>query len=65
MKRRDLALMYFPGKEPRAAVNKLLRWISNCPQLMQALGEYDTSFKKKKDLTVRQVRIIMEYLGEP
>ena len=33
MKRRDLALEYFPGKKPVEAVRNLRRWINNCPKL--------------------------------
>ena len=65
MKRRDLAIMYFPDKTPDQAVRNLRRWIENCPDLVAALKEIGMPRKHKKDLTARQVRIIMEYLGDP
>ncbi len=64
MKRRDLALQYFPDKSPVEAVRSLRRWISNCPALIAALSEAGVT-SRKKDLTIRQVRIIMHYLGDP
>ena len=65
MKRKDLAIMYFPDKSPDQAVRNLRRWIENCPDLVAALKEIGMPRKHKKDLTARQVRIIMEYLGDP
>lgn len=62
MKRRDLAMMYFPDKSP---VEALRRWIDNCPALVASLDDISPSHKKKQILTARQVRIIMEYLGDP
>ena len=57
--------MYFPDKTPDQAVRNLRRWIENCPDLVAALKEIGMPRKHKKDLTARQVRIIMEYLGAP
>ena len=57
--------MYFPDKTPDQAVRNLRRWIENCPDLVAALKEIGMPRKHKKDLTARQVRIIMEYLGDP
>ena len=65
MKRRDLANLYFPDKTPDQAVRNLRRWIENCPDLVAALKEIGMPRKHKKVLTARQVRIIMEYLGDP
>ena len=65
VKRRDLAIMYFPDKTPDQAVRNLRRWIENCPDLVAALKEIGMPRKHKKDRTARQVRIIMEYLGDP
>ena len=64
MKRRDLANLYFPDKTPDQAVRNLRRWIENCPDLVAALKEIGMPRKHKKDLIARQVRIIMEYLGD-
>ena len=65
MKRRDLATLYFPNSKPRIAVKALLRWIDNCPDLLEALEELNVPFRHKQNLTTRQVRLIMEYLGDP
>lgn len=65
MKRRDLALLYFPDKSPVEAVRTLRLWIKNCPDLAKALNEISVQHKKKKNLTIKQVRLIMEYLGDP
>ena len=65
MKRRDLAKMYFPDMSDVEAVRSLRRWIEGCPQLMSALDELSMPYKKCRILSARQVRIIMEYLGDP
>ena len=65
MKRRDLAKKYFPEMSDVEAVRSLRRWIEGCPKLMSALEELSMPFKKSRNLSARQVRIIMEYLGDP
>ena len=65
MKRRDLAKLYFPEMSDVEAVRSLRRWIEGCPKLMSALEELSMPFKKSRNLSARQVRIIMEYLGDP
>ena len=65
VKRRDLAKMYFPEMSDVEAVRSLRRWIEGCPKLMSALEELSMPFKKSRNLSARQVRIIMEYLGDP
>ena len=65
MKRRDLAKMYFPEMSDVEAVRSLRRWIEGCPKLISALKELSMPFKKSRNLSARQVRIIMEYLGDP
>ena len=62
--KKELALMYFPESMPRTAVGHLMAWITRCPQLMtqlQASG-YQTL---NKAFTPRQVKAIVEHLGEP
>ena len=65
VKRRDLAKLYFPEMSDVEAVRSLRRWIEGCPKLMSALEELSMPFKKSRNLSARQVRIIMEYLGDP
>jgi hypothetical protein len=62
--KKELALMYFPDSSPRTAVSHLMSWIRRCTQLwelLQATG-YETTCKT---FTPRQVRAIVEQLGEP
>lgn len=65
MKRRDLAQLYFPDRTPREAVRSLLGWIKNCPDLVSALDALGMPYRKMRELSVRQVRLIKEYLGDP
>ena len=65
MKRRDLAKKYFPEMSDVEAVRSLRRWIEGCPDLVAALEELSMPLKKNRNLSARQVRIIMEYLGDP
>lgn len=56
--------MYFPESMPRTAVNHLMAWINRCTQLLeqlQATGYQPTC----KAFTPRQVKAIVEHLGEP
>ena len=56
--------MYFPESMPRTAVSHLMAWINRCTQLseqLQATG-YQTL---NKGFTPRQVKAIVEHLGEP
>lgn len=62
--KKELALMYFPDSTPRTAVSHLMAWIRRCSPLweqLQATG-YEANCKT---LTPRQVRAIVEQLGEP
>jgi len=62
--KKELALMYFPDSAPRTAVNHLMVWIRNCKQLWNELQKtgYQTN---SKAFTPRQVKAIVEQLGEP
>jgi hypothetical protein len=62
--KKELALCYFPNSKPRTAVNHLMSWIGRCHQLSDHLkaSGYQPS---RKDFTPHQVRLIVEYLGEP
>ena len=62
--KKELALMYFPDSLPRTAVNHLMAWIRRCTPLWQqllAMGYTPTC----KAFTPREVRAIVEQLGEP
>ena len=62
--KKELALLYFPDSLPRTAVNHLMAWIHRCTPLWQQLLDsgYSTT---SKGFTPRQVRAIVEQLGEP
>ncbi len=62
--KQELALLYFPGSEPRSASRHLMSWIRRNPALSQklhALGYCPTN----KFFTPRQVAAIITHLGEP
>lgn len=60
----ELALAYMPEAHHRTAVNTLCRWIKNSKPLCDALAEAGYR-RTQKQLTARQVAIIVEHLGEP
>ena len=62
--KKELALMYFPDSQPRTAVNHLMAWIRRSTQLWAELQtmEYENTCK---GFTPKQVRAIVEQLGEP
>ena len=64
MTKGSLALLYFPGSNPRIATRHLMRWINGCPPLMEELSAtgYHTS---QKVFTSRQVTLINRHLGSP
>ncbi len=62
--KKELALLYFPDSMPRTAVSHLMSWIRRCTLLweqLQTTGYQSTN----KTFTPRQVRFIVEQLGEP
>ena len=62
--KKELALMYFPKSNPRTAVNHLMAWIHQCDPLWEellAMGYH----KLSKAFTPKQVKAIIDYLGEP
>ncbi len=62
--KKELGQMYFPHSTHQAAVNHLMKWICRCTPLLNQLYEigYD---KRSKDFTPRQIKLIVEFLGEP
>lgn len=63
--RRTLAMMYFPDCEPQNAVRRLTSEIRRCVELYELLTARGRNFDRKQILTIREVKLIEEYLGEP
>ncbi len=63
--RRILAMMYFPDSEPQNAVRRLTSEIKRCVELYELLTANGKRFDNKQILTIREVKLIEEYLGEP
>lgn len=62
--KKELALLYFPKSLPRTAVAHLMDWIRRCKPLPTLLAEAGYT-PSTKVFTPRQLRIIVEHLGEP
>ena len=62
--KKELALMYFPESMPRTAVNHLMVWIRRCDPLWEELQKMGYC-KTSKSFSPKQVKAIVEYLGEP
>lgn len=60
----ELSEMYFPNSTQRSALNQLKRWINYNNQLLSALEQKGYQ-SKQRYLTPAQVKLIIEYLGEP
>ena len=61
--RRELALELFPQCRPEQAVRNLDRHIRKCAPLLARLTEDGRTFHRRRYLTVREYRMIMEELG--
>ena len=61
MKRIDLAKMYFPERSDKGAVRGLHDWIKNCRGLEAALQALGLPYFYTKNLTVGQVRLIVNH----
>ena len=60
----ELAMLYFPTATPRVALNRLVRWTNQCPELKQSLcSGYAGKFSHF--YTRQQVAEIIEFLDEP
>ena len=64
MKKSELALLYFPDSTVAVATNRLMRWVHDCPPLMEEL-EAVGYHRSQKLLTSRQVSLIIRHLGDP
>ena len=64
MKRRELAQQYFPHLTPKAAVRKLTMWIDGCKELKAELDKR-RDIARIQDFTVREVKLIKQYLDDP
>ena len=62
--KKELALMYFPESMPRTAVNHLMAWFRLCTPLWDELQKMGYC-KTCKAFSPKQVKAIVEYLGEP
>ncbi len=62
--KKELALRYFPDSTPQAAGKHLKAWIQRNKPLMDELAI--TGYQSNsKSYNPRQVKIIIDYLGEP
>lgn len=60
----ELAMRYFPFVKPHSATNQLRRWILHSTELQNKLSACDY-LAGQKILSPRQVRCIVDHLGEP
>lgn len=61
----ELAQRYNPCLSPRGALRKLNEWIRHNPELYRRLHEEGPEGRHDVSFTLRQVRLLVEYLGEP
>lgn len=63
--KQELALLYFPtASSPHTAVNHLMSWIRRCTPLWHEL-ESMGYMKMRKYFTPREVKAIIDNIGEP
>lgn len=60
----ELARLYLPHIESRSATNRLMAWIKRSDELMQKLQEAGY-YPTQKYFSVRQVDLVVSFLGEP
>ena len=57
--KQDLAMLYFPDNDPHTATNHLMRWITNCPPLVEHLRK--THYRRNsKYFIAHQVRVMRD-----
>ena len=61
----ERARRYNPCVSPRTAMNKLGAWIRHNKELHHRLYEEGPEGKNDITFSLRQVRLLLEYLGEP
>lgn len=63
--KKELALLYFPHSNSfETAVHHLMRWIRKCTPLLSRLREAGYA-DTQKFFKSHEVRLIIEYIGEP
>lgn len=62
--RTELAQMYSPYIAPQSAYTKLVRWIRMSPELSKLFVK-NGKLQNKRSFTPREVKQIVEILGEP
>ncbi|NDV84276.1 DUF4248 domain-containing protein [Bacteroides sp. 51] len=60
----ELARLYNPHMSDEGALRKMRRWINHQPQLKARMDSLQLS-PSDRQYTPKQVRLIVEYLGEP
>lgn len=63
-RKQELAMRYFPDLSKDSAGRNLRRWIKRCSELYSQL--LDMGYDKHRQYYLkREVKLIVEYLGEP
>lgn len=60
----ELALLYYPGMDRHAAVNRLMRQVNHSLPLVEAL-QREGYKNRNKTFSMREALLVFEYLGEP
>lgn len=62
--RTELAMLYCPYLKPESAYRRLMKWIEISPQLSAKLLRNGKPMKVR-NFTPSEVKLIVDYLGEP
>ena len=60
----ELAHLYFPQSTPKSATQTFGRWIHSNPKLVASLTELQW-MKRRKYLTPKQVKLLVDYFDPP